>query len=179
MNIAVFCSANARIDSEYFERAKALGEWMARNGHILVFGGSNQGLMRCISDAVKSGGGRTIGVHPEKFEEGGKAIPDLDVLIHCADLAERKELMLQHADAVVILPGGVGTLDELFTTLADTTLGYHNLKVIIYNINGFWDSLMAMIRDLTDRNTLRPSFADLYAEVTTLEELTEALPKQQ
>lgn len=177
MRIAVFCSASERIDPDFFEMTRAFGEWMGRRGDTLVFGGSDQGLMRCLSDAVREAGGGTLGVLPEKFEKGGKGIEGLDTMIHCANLAERKELMLQHADCAVILPGGVGTLDELFSTLADTTLGYHNVPVYIYNMKGFWQPLFELFGRMYEGGVLRKSFFDLWAKVDTLEEMTALITK--
>lgn len=175
MNIAVFCSASDRIAPIYFERARQLGELIARKGHTLVFGGSDFGLMRCVFDAVQAGGGKTIGVVPERFLSEGKEIKGLDTLVTSTDLAERKELMLEMSQKAVILPGGIGTLDELFTALADLTLGYRDAEVIIYNIEGFWNSLLAMLSDLMERGVLRHSFPKLFKVVATPEELEAAL----
>ena len=172
MNIAVFCSASERIDEKYFNAAVRLGEWMAGEGHTLVFGGSNQGLMRCIFDSLHAKGGECIGVLPEKFEEGGRAIPDMDVLIHTPNIAERKETMLDHSDVAVIMPGGIGTVDELFSTLVNIALGYHDVKVVIYNIDGYWDKLLALFEDMRDRGTMHKQLDELFSVATSHDELT-------
>ena len=175
MNIAVFCSASERIDRKYFECAEKLGKWMAREGHTLVFGGSDQGLMRCIFDSLHADGGTCIGVLPEKFEEGGRGIEDMDVLIHTPDIAERKEIMLQRSDVAVIMPGGIGTVDELFTTLVDRALGYHQTRVVIYNIDGYWDALIALFEDMNRRGAMHVPLDHLFSVATTHEELIEKL----
>lgn len=90
MKIAVFCSANDEIDPEYFRLTTQLGEWMAREGHTLVFGGCDSGLMECVARAVKDQGGRTIGVIPSIVEQGGRRSRHLDVEIPCDDLSDRK-----------------------------------------------------------------------------------------
>ena len=115
MKIAVFCSANKNIDPDFFTITEEMGKWMAENGHDLVFGGCNSGLMDCIGKAVKAHGGRTIGVVPTLVERGGRTFPDLDIEIPCDNLSDRKDLMLAQSDLFVALPGGVGTLDEIFT----------------------------------------------------------------
>ena len=94
MKIAVFCSANKNIDPDFFTLTEEMGKWMAENGHDLVFGGCNSGLMDCIGKAVKSNGGRTIGVVPTLVERGGRTFPDLDIEIPCDNLSDRKDLML-------------------------------------------------------------------------------------
>lgn len=175
MNIAVFCSASAAIDKECFEHAAAIGKWMAEERHRLVFGGSDQGLMREIFDSLHAHGGKCMGVLPEKFEKGGKCIPGMDVVVNTADLPERKEIMLDNAEAAIILPGGIGTLDELFTTLAQVGLRYRDTKVIIYNLNGYWDSLLALIEDLHRKGALHQEPSDLFTVVTTFEDLKKSL----
>ena len=114
MKIAVFCSANKNIDPDFFTLTEEMGKWMVENGHDLVFGGCNSGLMDCIGKAVKANGGRTIGVVPTLVERGGRTFPDLDIEIPCDNLSDRKDLMLAQSDIFVALPGGIGTLDEIF-----------------------------------------------------------------
>ena len=126
MKIAVFCSANKNIDPDFFTLTEEMGKWMAENGHDLVFGGCNSGLMDCIGKAVKVNGGRTIGVVPTLVERGGRTFPDLDIEIPCDNLSDRKDLMLAQSDIFVALPGGIGTLDEIFTIAAAHTIGYHH-----------------------------------------------------
>ena len=89
MKIAVFCSANSNIDPEYFKTAAELGRWIGENGHTLVFGGCNLGLMECTAEAVRKAGGRAIGVVPSIIERGGKASPSMDVCIPCDNLSYR------------------------------------------------------------------------------------------
>ena len=160
MNICIFCSANSNIPTEYFERTSELGTWMGANGHTLVFGGCNLGLMECVAKAVHDAKGMTVGVVPTIVEKGGKVSDYVDVKILCDNLSDRKDLMIERSDVIIALPGGVGTLDEIFTVLAATSIGYHNKRVILYNIGGFWDSLIAMLNDLKARGVLRAGFED-------------------
>ncbi|WP_278900741.1 TIGR00730 family Rossman fold protein [Leyella stercorea] len=171
MNICIFCSANSNIPTEYFERTSELGTWMGANGHTLVFGGCNLGLMECVAKAVHDAKGMTVGVVPTIVEKGGKVSDYVDVKILCDNLSDRKDLMIERSDVIIALPGGVGTLDEIFTVLAAASIGYHNKRVILYNIGGFWDSLIAMLDDLKARGVLRAGFEDTVKVAHTLDEI--------
>ena len=171
MNICIFCSANSNIPTEYFERTSELGTWMGANGHTLVFGGCNLGLMECVAKAVHEAKGMTVGVVPTIVEKGGKVSDYVDVKILCDNLSDRKDLMIERSDVIIALPGGVGTLDEIFTVLAAASIGYHSKRVILYNIGGFWDSLIAMLDDLKTRGVLRAGFEDTVKVAHTLDEI--------
>ena len=171
MNICIFCSANSNIPTEYFERTSELGTWMGANGHTLVFGGCNLGLMECVAKAVHDAKGMTVGVVPTIVEKGGKVSEYVDVKILCDNLSDRKDLMIERSDVIIALPGGVGTLDEIFTVLAAASIGYHSKRVILYNIGGFWDSLIAMLDDLKARGVLRAGFDDTVKVAHTLDEI--------
>ena len=170
MNIAVFCSANNNIDSNYFLAAEELGQWIGENGHTLVYGGANSGLMECIGKAVHEAGGRTIGVIPRILEEGRRVSDYVDVEIPCEDLTDRKALIMERSDEFYALPGGIGTIDEIFTVAASASIGYHHKKVTLINVEGFWDSLIALLDDLLKKDMLRGSLSD-YIEVKTIDDL--------
>lgn len=171
MNICIFCSANSNLPTEYFERTSELGTWMGANGHTLVFGGCNLGLMECVAKAVHDAKGMTVGVVPTIVEKGGKVSDYVDVKILCDNLSDRKDLMIERSDVIIALPGGVGTLDEIFTVLAAASIGYHSKRVILYNIGDFWDSLIAMLDDLKTRGVLRAGFDDTVKVAHTLDEI--------
>lgn len=157
MKIAVFCSANKNIDPDFFTLTEEMGKWMAENGHDLVFGGCNSGLMDCIGKAVKANGGRTFS--------------DLDIEIPCDNLSDRKDLMLAQSDIFVALPGGIGTLDEIFTIAAAHTIGYHHKMVILYNMKGFWNSTIALLDDMAEKSMIRGDWRDVIEVADNLEEL--------
>ena len=144
---------------------------MGANGHTLVFGGCNLGLMECVAKVVHDAKGMTVGVVPTIVEKGGKVSDYVDVKILCDNLSDRKDLMIERSDVIIALPGGVGTLDEIFTVLAAASIGYHNKCVILYNIGGFWDSLIAMLDDLKTRGVLRAGFEDTVKVAHTLDEI--------
>lgn len=160
MKISIFCSANDNIDKDFFKMTEELGAWIAKNGHSIVFGGCNCGLMECIGKSVHNAGAMTIGVIPQIIEKGGKVSDSIDVNIACDNLSDRKELMLAKSDVVIALPGGIGTLDEIFTVAASHTIGYHKKTVILYNMKGFYDSLIALLNDMQDRGMIRGKWTD-------------------
>lgn len=175
MKIGVFCSANGQIDSEFFRATEELGRWLAQNGYDLVFGGVNQGLMECIARAVHEGGGRTIGVVPTIVEKSGRTSQYVEVEIRCDNLTDRKQLMMDQSDVFVALPGGIGTLDEVFTVAASATIGYHDKPVILYNLKGFWNPLIALLDDLQQRNMVRGQWQQYINVANSLEELATLL----
>lgn len=177
MNICIFCSANSNIPTEYFERTSELGTWMGANGHTLVFGGCNLGLMECVAKAVHDAGGTTIGVVPMIIEKGGKVSDHVDVKMMCDNLSDRKDLMLAQCDVAVALPGGVGTLDEIFTIAASASIGYHSKPVILYNMKGFWNSLLAMLDDLKAKGVIRSGFDKTLMTADSMDELKALLTR--
>ena len=175
MKICVFCSANSQIDSAYFQLTEELGHWAAKNGHLVVFGGVNQGLMECLAKAVKEAGGQTLGVVPSIVEETGRTSQYNDRVLTCNNLSERKQLMLDESDVFIALPGGVGTLDEVFTVAASYTIGYHHKRVILYNILGFWDAAIRMLDDLQQRGMVRGRWRDYIYVANNLDEIASFL----
>ena len=148
---------------------------MAENGHELVFGGVNQGLMECVAKATKAAGGHTIGVVPSIVEETGRTSQYNDEVITCNNLSERKQLMLEASDVFIALPGGIGTLDEIFTIAASRTIGYHHKQVVLYNIRGFWDSTIAMLDDMQHRGMIRGNWRDYIGVASSIAELEDIL----
>ena len=171
MNISIFCSANNNIDPDFFVATKELGTWLAQQKHTVVFGGCNLGLMECVARAAHNAGGRTMGIIPRIIEENGKRSQFVDEAIFCDSLSERKDLLLEHGDVIIALPGGIGTLDEVFTVAAAHTIGYHNKIVILYNIKGFWDSLIAMMDDLNEKGVVRGEWHEYIKTADSLQQI--------
>ena len=175
MKIAVFCSANEHIDPLFFSLTEELGKWMAQNHHDLIFGGTNQGLMNCIAKAVHQGGGRVIGVVPSLVEKGGRMSDYIDIHYSTDNLSDRKDLMIAQCDVVVALPGGVGSLDEIFCVAASNSIGYHTKKVILYNMKGFWNSLIALMDDLNSKGMIRGNWHNMIEVANNLDELKQLI----
>ena len=130
MNIAVYCGSASGNRPSFTEGAKALGSWIAQNGHTLVYGGSRTGLMGATADAVLAGGGKVIGVIPDVKLIQERRHPGLTECIETKDMAERKQKMIELADAYVALPGGPGTLDEISEVICLARLGIENKACI-------------------------------------------------
>lgn len=133
------------------------------------------GLMECIAKAAHEAGGRTIGVVPTIIEKGGRMSEYVDIHIPCDNLDDRKALMVAQSDINIALPGGVGTLDEIFTVCAAASIGYHQKKVILYNMKGFWNSLLQMLDDLEQKGVIRDGFRSQLLVANSLEEVVEEL----
>ena len=155
MNICVFCSAND-VAPQYVAAAEKLGRWLGREGHTLVYGGANLGLMEAVARAAHEAGATVVGVVPAILEKTGRASDHIDVRVLCDSLDDRKAIMVERSDLFVALPGGVGTLDEIFTVVAAASIGYHHKRVVLLNIDGFWDSLLAIDRKSTRLNSSHP-----------------------
>lgn len=175
MKLCIFCSANQNIDPDFFEMTRELGEWAAKNGHSIVFGGHDAGLMHAVSQAAHDAGGQVIGVVPRKIMEMGRLSPYLDVHIPTENLTDRKDLMMLQGDAFIVLPGGIGTLDELFTTAAAATLQYHQKPLILWNMKGFWNSLIACMDDLQQKGVIRGDWRNGIKVANSLEEVISLL----
>jgi len=158
MRICVYCSANSHIDPDFFDLTRQLGEWMGIHGHDLVYGGTDLGLMRCVAEAVAKAGGNVTGVVPARIEQGGHASTIDHIRLTCDTLAERKDLMLEHCDVAIALPGGIGTLDEIFSFAAEGTLAYHDKRIIAYNMKGFWNPLEALLQHLQQQGFIRGDY---------------------
>ena len=175
MKVAIYCSANDNIDPEFFKRTEELGRWLGENGHTVVFGGCNMGLMECVAKSAHDAGGRTIGVIPLIVENRGRKSDYVDIHIPCDSLDDRKSLMVAQSDISIALPGGIGTLDEVFTVLASASIGYHQKKVILYNMKGFWNSLLAMIDDLEGKGMIRNGLRQHLIVADSLEDIIKYL----
>ena len=143
MKICVFLSA-ADLDERYATPAREFAELVGAGGHTLVWGGSDTGLMQVVADGVRASGGRLVGVSVEFLR--AKARADADEMVFATDLAERKALLLAGCDAVVVLVGGLGTLDEATEILELRKHGFHHKPVVLLNTAGFYDGLALQLR---------------------------------
>jgi len=175
MKIAVYCSAKDAIPEEYKVLGDALGEWIAKAGHSLVYGGATGGLMTSVSDAFKrtqkSAEQKLTGVIPHRIIAAGRLADGCDELIEVTDMAERKRTMREIADCFIVLPGSYGTLDELFDVVASGTIGEHHKPIYIINWNGFYNDLKAFAAHMRSLNFLpaeecyKPLFVDSLDEL--------------
>lgn len=141
-NICVFCSSSDIIKEIYKKAAEELGKLIGEKGHTLIYGGSKLGLMGFLSTSVKNNNGKVIGVIPEHLE---KLAQGEDELIKAKNMHHRKEIMELKSDAFIALPGGIGTIDEIFEILIGIQLKIHNKPLTIINTNNFYDDLIKQL----------------------------------
>lgn len=171
LSIAIFCSAAKDLPSSHYEQTEILGRWIGEQGYRLIYGGANLGLMECVARAAKKAGAIVAGVVPDKLVERGIVSTLLDENIPVHSLGERKEVMLRESDLFIALPGGLGTLDEVFHVLGESSIGYHSKPVILYNIDGCWDSLLDMLDDLRLQGLLRHDLSERLVVTNSLEDI--------
>ena len=167
--VCVFCGSSPGTNPAHRAAARALGEGIAKAGFSLVFGGGDLGLMGEVARAAQGAGARVQGIIPaflHKSEMQGR--PEEDLIV-TPDMQVRKGKMLAASDAFVVLPGGVGTLDELFEVLAEAQLGVHAKPIIVVNIDGFYDAITALLRDMVREGFVAERTLALYAVVADAE----------
>ncbi|GIJ23178.1 LOG family protein [Micromonospora lutea] len=166
--ICVFCASSRTLDQRWLDLAADTGAQIARRGHTLVSGGGCVGMMGALVDGARSVGGRTIGVIPQALVDLEVADLASDELLVTDSMASRKILMIEKSDAFVTLPGGLGTLDELFEVWTTATLALHHKPMVLVDTDGFYDPLLAWLRDLAGQAFLKPAGFDLLRSVDTV-----------
>lgn len=144
--ICVFAGSNPGVNEEYKRKAAELGEYMAEQGIGLVYGGSRVGLMGTVADALMAGGGKAVGVMPSGLFSGEIVHQNLTELIEVSGMHERKAKMSELADGYIAMPGGFGTYEELFEVLCWTQIGIHQKPIGLYNVNGYFEPLINMVK---------------------------------
>ncbi|MCX6335715.1 MAG: TIGR00730 family Rossman fold protein [Bacteroidetes bacterium] len=170
-SLAVFCGSQSGIDPMYVQHALELGELMAKNQIILVYGGGNKGMMGAVANGVIDNGGKVIGVIPElllAWEAAHKGLTDLRVV---ADMHVRKRMMYDLCESAVVLPGGHGTLDELFEIVTWNNLKIHNKKIFILNTNGYYNPLIGHLQNMFEQGFLYEAWQDRIIVCTKPEEV--------
>lgn len=148
--ITVYCASSDSIPEVYFEAARDLGAAIARSGLPVINGGGHVGLMGAVNDAALAAGGHAVGVIPQFMVDRGLCHPALSDTVVTPDMATRKRLLAQMALGVVALPGGVGTLEELFETMTNRKLGFFNAPIVILNVNHYYDPLLKLLKTAED-----------------------------
>lgn len=166
-NVCVFCASSANIDERYLADARELGNLLAQGGWRCVNGGGAVGLMGAVTDGTLDAGGEVTGVIPEFMVDNGWCYDRLMDVVVTADMHQRKQMMSNMADAVIALPGGVGTLEELLETLTWRQLGLVKVPIIILNTLGYYDLLLAMLRHAIDEGFMKPSHGQLWQVAAT------------
>jgi uncharacterized protein (TIGR00730 family) len=173
--ICVYCGSGPGSDPAFVDAARAFGKLMGENGIGLVFGGGSVGLMGEIANAVLDHGGEAVGIIPKFLTNREHAMRRGEVVV-TRDMHERKQLMFEHADAFVALPGGVGTLEEVVEQMTWAQLGRHKKPILLANIKGFWDPLCKLLDHMEALQFIRPGLQVSYLVADKAEDI---LPKLQ
>lgn len=170
MKICVFCASSSRIDRRYLDLAAEAGTELARRGHSLVSGGATVSCMGAVATAARAGGAETVGVIPQALVDIEIADNDSTTLIVTADMRSRKAEMDRRSDAFLVLPGGLGTLEELFEIWSSRVLGLHVKPLVILDPYGLYDPLRDLMTHLLDEGFARPKVFDAVGWTRTVEE---------
>lgn len=168
--VAVYCASSPNVPSLYFEAARDLGTALANAGATLVYGGTNTGLMGAVADAVLEAGGKLIGVIPMLIHSMGITHARLTEEILTDGMRERKAVMEERADAFIALPGGYGTLEELFEVLTLRQLAYHRKPIVLANINNYYAPLLQLLSNAAEQKFMKSAFLDFLKVVATPQE---------
>lgn len=173
--IGVFLSANMDVPPAYRKATEEVAAWIGASGRTLVFGGADKGMMEVLAQGVKRSGGKVFGVVPQILVDRGAVSDTLDVTYRTVDLNDRKAQIIALSDVLLALPGGIGTLDEVFTALAAQSIGIGAPRVILYDAEGCWKSLLALLDDLYAHHLLRDTPEHFVTVVRSVEELKRVL----
>lgn len=175
VNVCVYCASNVGDDPAFADGAAAVGRAIVQRGAGLVYGGGNVGLMGIVADEVLAGGGNVTGIITEHLMKPEVAHPGLDALVVVADMPERKRAMFERSDAFVTLPGGVGTMEEMFEVLCWSYLGLHPKPMGLLNLAGFYDHLLAFLDQAIDHGLCKPRVRELLVVGTDVDDLFDRL----
>ncbi|MDR6845156.1 TIGR00730 family Rossman fold protein [Flavobacterium granuli] len=173
--ITVFCGSSSGTEEIYTSQATLLGKTLAKRNIELVYGGANVGLMGAVADGVLNNGGKAIGVLPNFLRSKEIAHKQLTELILVDTMHERKTKMNDLCDGVIALPGGFGTLDELFEMLTWAQLGLHKKPIAILNVGGYFDALIVFIQNMADKGLLKEVNREMLLVSDSVEDLLDKM----
>ena len=171
--IGVYLSSKDGLPSSYVQAAREVGEWIGRKGYTLVYGGARKGLMEVLAQSTKKYGGRVYGMVPDIIVQRQLVSDCIDVTFRCVDLSDRKAMMNRESDVLVALPGGIGTLDKVFTVLANNCIGICRQPVVFYNVDHCWDEVLLALDQLFEKGLISGSPSDFYEVVDSVELLAQ------
>lgn len=176
MRLCLYGGARDTVQEVYINSAFDLGSELARRGHTLVFGGGDTGMMGAAARGVKRQGGKMLGIAPYFFNVPGELFPQCDDFLFTDTMRQRKQAMEDRSDGFIVLPGGIGTLDEFFEIFTLRSLDRHDKPVALYNVNGYYDELLAFLKKAESETFIPPEtlacmgvFSDLDALFSYLE----------
>ncbi|MGN0451797.1 MAG: TIGR00730 family Rossman fold protein [Acutalibacteraceae bacterium] len=175
MNICLYGASSSAIAKAYVNPTEELGAKIAERGHTLIYGGGAAGLMGAAARGAYSRGGKIIGVVPSFLNVDGILFDNCTELIFTETMRERKALMEQKSDAFIMTPGGVGTFDEFFEILTLKQLGRHSKPIAIFNVNGYFDSLIAQLENAVYKQFMNPEIFELFISTDRSDKLLDYL----
>lgn len=174
-SVCVYCASSTKIDAAYFDAARELGALLGQRHIRLINGAGNMGLMAAVSDAALRAGGEVTGVIPRFMVEQGWHHTRLTQLLEVEDMHERKRTMAELSDAVIALPGGCGTLEELLEIITWKQLGLYLNPIVILNVKGYFDPLLRMLRQAVEENFMRERHGAIWHVAQTPQEALELI----
>jgi len=172
--VCVYCGSSAGADPAFATAARALGKIFADDGVRLIYGGGSVGMMGALAGSVLAHGGNVTGIIPDFLRARENALTRVQEMIVTPDMHERKRLMFERSDAFVALPGGVGTLEELVEMLTWQQLGRHAKPILLANIDGFWEPLLALLAHMRSAQFIRPN---LEVDIIKAERVEDIVPR--
>jgi uncharacterized protein (TIGR00730 family) len=176
--LCVYCGSSGAVEPKYREAASELGAHLAAAGVELVFGGGRIGLMGLLADAAIAANGRVTGIIPSHLRSAELAHPGVNELVVVGSMHERKRLMAEKADAFAVLPGGIGTLDEMFEIVSWKQLGLHDKPILLVDVGGYWSPLLALLEHIIDKGFARPQSRGLLQVVPSVSALMAVLAEE-
>ena len=164
-SVCVYCGSRSGSDPAFTRDAESMGAGLADAGYRLIYGAGDVGLMGSVARAAQAAGGQTFGVIPQHLVDWEVGKTDLTTYVVTETMHERKKVMFMNCDAVVVLPGGAGSLDELFEVLTWRQLGLHEKPVILVNTNGYWDPLVQLLNHVVANGFADKSLLDYFVSV--------------
>lgn len=173
----IFCASSAKTQKSYRDAAAQLGQALVSNNWAINYGGGGVGLMGAIADSMLALGGEVRGVIPRFMVEVEWEHKGVSDMVHVDTMAQRKELLVKEVDAVIALPGGLGTMEELFEVLSNKKLGLFRKPIILLNTNGFFDPLIHMLTKMIDEGFMGPKHSELWIEVMDPNQVIQAIER--
>ena len=178
-NIAVFCASSPKVPEKYFEEARNVSRCLIQAGYGIIYGGGGAGLMGAVADETLRHGGKIKGIIPRFMVDVEWQHKDVEDMVHVETMHKRKELMVQQSDGILALPGGTGTLEELFEVMSLKKLGQYPHPIVVLNTDGYYDGLLQLTRKMVDEKFMRPVHNEMWSIVNTPEEVVPAIENAQ
>ena len=177
-SVCVYCGSSSQVPDAYKTAAHGLGAGLAEHGIRLVYGGGRVGLMGIVADAAMGAGGEVVGIIPEHIQVMEVEHTGLTELLVVDSMHTRKRMMVDRSDAFVVLPGGMGTLDEMFEVLTWKQLRLHDKPIVIVDVDGYWQPLLGLIEHMIGAGFCRQAHRGLFTVVNSVEEVFTALARE-